>query len=221
MAQKLKTILSELATDIKSINADDKTSFRYLHSKFNSKIEYFLRLEARSREILKDKSVWKTIDCQELIDVNANTCGFIDYCKTLKRTKDKIPEAYNTNYGQLVKVLTLDGRSEFTMIKSNEYSDYTNREFKSNKAVFWLEDKYVYVPDTEIQFIKIMLLPKNSSEVEKLNCPDECNLVLESEVSYPDYLITLAKQEVLKEISNVYKRTIEDEKADNNTNIKN
>jgi hypothetical protein len=46
-------------------------------------------------------------------------------------------------------------------------------------------------------------------------------LILDSEINYPDYLITLAKQETLKEISSVYKRVVEDEKGDNNSNIKN
>lgn len=221
MAKKLREILSELATDIKSLNIDDRISFRYLHSKFNSKIEYFLRLEARSREILKDASIWKTIEYQELIDVSLNGSGFIDYCNTLKRSKNKIPEAYNTSYGQLIKVFSVDGRSEFTLLKSIDYPDYINREFVPTKGVCWLENKYLFIPNTEIEYVKIVLIPKDSSEVDNLNNCDECSLVLDGEVGYPDYLITLAKQEVLKEIANIYKRVVEDEKGDNNSNVKN
>lgn len=222
MAKTLRQVLSELVTDIKAVNLDDRVSFRYLDSKFKSKVEYFLRLEAKSREILKDFSIWKPINCIDLIDVASNACNVTDICFTLKRSKDKIPEAYNTNYGQLIKVLTIDGINEFKPIKSNEYGDYINREYIRNKYVYWMEDQYIYIPNTTIETIKSLIIPKNPIEVDKLNCEaSACASPLDAVLSYPDYLITLAKKEVLNELLGAYKRVIEDEKGDDNTNVKN
>lgn len=222
MSTKLKNILSELSTDVKAIHSDDRISFRYLHLKFLSKLQYFLRIEAKSREILKDLSLWKTIDCIKLISINSNSCGYIDSCNTLKRSETQIPEAYNTSYGQLIKVMSIDGLTEYSIIKSNDYSDYINRLFGIIKPPFWIENNYIYIPNTDVNYIKVMILPKNSKDVDILNgTATSCSSILDSDVNYPDYLITLAKQEVLKEISGVYKRTPEDEKGDLNTNIKN
>lgn len=221
MAQKLREILSSLATDVKAINLDDRISFRFLNTKFNDKISYFLRQEAKSREIFKDFSLWKSINCIDLIDVNSNACGFIDECKTLKRSEKQIPEAFNTNWGQLIKILTLSEDIEFKGIRSSELSDYLNREYSKPTSVYWLQDQYIYIPNTNLETVKGLIIPKDASAVDKFNCDlSQCASPLDGIVSYPDYLITLAKQEVLKELSGVYKRTIEDEKGDDNTNSK-
>lgn len=222
MSVKLGQILSELATDIKSINVDDRTSFRYLHSKFLGKIQYFLRLESKSREILKDPNVWKTISCVDLIDVNNNSCGYIDSCNTLKRSKVALPETLVTNSGPVIKVFTIDGRTELSVTKAQEFTDYSNREYASKRLAFWIEDKYLYIPNTTIEAVKVMLIPKDESEVDAANgsTTTGCTSALDATISYPDYLITLAKQEVLKEISSVYKQITEDERGDNNTNNK-
>lgn len=222
MSVKLGQILSELATDVRAINLDDRISFRYLHSKFMSKIEYFMRLESKNREILKDPSSWKTISCLELEDVNNNSCGYIDTCNTLKRSKIKIPEAVKTNRGPIIKVYTIDNNTEIFMIRAQEYSDYTKRQYGKPKMNYWLEDDYLYIPNTTIEAVKVVLIPKDESEVDAANGDSEssCSSVLDTNISYPDHLITLAKQEVLKEISSVYKQIVEDEKGDNNTNNK-
>lgn len=222
MDKKLRTILSELATDVKALSLDDHISFRYLHSKFSSKLDYFLRLEAKSREIFKDFTLWKSIDCIELVEVATNPCGFIDACKTVKRSSIKIPEAYNTNWGQLIKVLTIDGSVEFKPIKSSDLKDYLNREYGGIPNVYWMENQRIYIPNTTLDSVKALIIPKNSIEVDKMNCEENpCASILDGIINYPEYLITLAKQEVLKEISGVYVRMVEDEKGDDNTNRKN
>ena len=134
---------------------------------------------------------------------------------------EEIPEGFETNYGQLIKVFSLDGKREFKQIKSTDYSSYINREFKKDEIdVFWLENKHIYIPNTDIEAVKALIIPKRCSEVDKFNNKPICYLILDTEVCYPDYLISLAKQEVLKEIATVYKRVIEDERGDENTNNK-
>lgn len=221
MAQTLRTIVSELASDVKSFNLDDRISFRYLANKFKDKIAYFLRIESKTREIFKDYSVWVTINCVELEEVASNCCGFIDKCSTLKRTKIKIPKSYSTIYGPIIKIFTVDRSKEFKFIYSGQYKDYITRQYNTHKEVFWIEDNYIFVPNSSIDKIIVMLLPDNPIEVEILNgCKDDCLSPLDGIITYPDYLITLAKQEALKEISGIYKREIEDEKGDDNTNRK-
>lgn len=217
----LRQIVSSLAGDIKAISLDDRVSFRYLAGKFQDAIAYFLRLEARSREMFKDLSLWKTIRCVELDDSNPSICGYTDTCSILKKSKVEIPEAFNTNYGLLIKVLTLDGFTEFKMIKSFDYKDYINREYtKNSNFVFWLEDKYLYIPNVDIKAVKVLIIPKDPSAIDKLNCDiTACASPLDGEVSYPPYLIKLAKDEVIKVLF-PRKNMVEDEKPDDNTNIK-
>lgn len=222
MSKTLRDIVSELATDNKAVNGDDQISFRFLAQKFTSKLEYFIRLEARSREFAKTQDLWRPVNKVELVDVPVASCRFIDHCNNLKRSLNPIPEAISTNYGLLLKVLTIDGRTEFKSINSESYKDYVLREFGTADKAYYLENKYLYIPNTTIEFVKLLIIPKNICSVDKENgVISKCASALDCYVNYPDYLITLAKQECLKEISGIYKRTIEDEKADDNTNIKN
>ena len=221
MAQSVKQILSSLATDVKAVNLDDRVSFRFLHTKFNDKIGYFLRLEAKSREILKDTTLWRSLDFIELIDVD-DRLGLND-CFTLKRSKKKLPEAFNTNYGQLIKIFTLDHNIELKLIKASDYGDYTKRQYRSAKTfAAYIENGYLYIPNVTWQAVKGLIIAKNPIEVDKFNgTVSKCASPLDGEVAYPDYLIALAKREVLNELAGAYKRIVEDEKGDDNTNIKN
>lgn len=222
MNKTLRDIVSELATDVKALSGDDEISLRFLAQKFNSKLEYFIRLEARSREFAKMQNIWKPINYVPLIDVPLAANGFTDACNNLKRSENTIPTAINTNYGLLIKVLTIDGRFEFKSIQSELSADYFKREFGVADKAFYIENNYVFVPNTDIEAIKILIVPKEPCSVDKLNGTiGKCSSPLDCVITYPDYLITLAKQEALKEISGIYKRVIEDEKTDDNTNIKN
>lgn len=224
MSQTLRDIISEIATDAKALTLDDKISFRYLLSKFLGKLEYFLRLEARSREFSKTQNLWKPVgDHVKFIDVPVGSCSFIDRCNNLKRSEIKIPEALNTNYGLLIKVLTVDRRYEYKFISSETFRDYATREYGSNLVrACYLENGYIYIPNTTVEKLLVLIIPKDLCSIDKLNgVIGDCATPLDCIVTYPDYLVTLAKQEVLKELFGGYKHEVQDEKSNDNSNIKN
>lgn len=219
--QTLRSIVSDLSDSLKALNLDDRYSYRYLANLFRDQIATFLRQEARSREILKQMGSWKSIECIEFEEVPLTACGDIGACRTLRRSTIRIPEAYETNYGLIFKLLTLENGKEFTPIQAFQYKDYTTREYKTNKIPYWIENRYIYIPDTVIENVKAMLLPKEPLEVDKLNgsC-NKCVSPLDGEIEYSQYLIDLAKKEVFKQLT-VGKQIVEDEKGDDNTNRKN
>lgn len=223
MTHTLRDIVSEIATDAKALTLDDNISFRYIVSKFLGKLEYFLRIEARSREFSKTQNLWKPIkDTIYLIDVPVGDACFKDSCNTLKRSECKIPKPLGTSYGLLIKVLSIDRKYEYKAIDSQGIRDYSNREFGKKARAYYLEDDYIYVPNTTVERIRVLLIPKDICSVDKLNGTiSPCATPLDCVIDYPDYLITLSKQEVIKEIVGGYKREIQDEKGDDNTNIKN
>jgi hypothetical protein len=222
MAQKLRQIVSDLAQDVRAINVDDRISFRYLANKFKDKFTTFLRMEGRSRDIFNHAGIWQSINYIELEDTPVNVGEQVNGCYSLKRSKVKIPDHYSTNYGPLLKILTIDGLQEFKLLsQSYDYESYVTREYGPSKNAAWLQDRYLYVPNTTIDAVKALIVPKNSIDVEKLNgtC-SACASPLEGDLNYPEYLITLAKQEIYKELTGGYKQVREDEKGDDNTNRK-
>lgn len=219
--QKLRQIVSDLAQDVRALNLDDRISFRYLANKFRDKFATFLRIEARSREIFKITGVWEPLNYIELEDVQVTPVGNINDCFRLKRSVNRIPDSFATNYGLLVKILTLDGLKELTQIaQSYDYNAYTTREYPTGKLAYWLQDGRVYIANTDVEAVRGLIIPKDPIEVSKFNAICEaCASPLDAELNYPDYLISLAKQEILRDIQ-VRTQVTEDEKPDDNTNRK-
>lgn len=219
MGQTLRQIASDLTLDLKARNIDDHITFRYLVNKFNDKLAYYLRLEGRSRELMRDISIWQPLKCIDLIEVATNSCGYKD-CTILKRSVKKLPEAYVLNYGLMLKILTVDGLITLVPIKSNELSSRTKFEYGGGNLPYWVEDDYLYIPNTEIEVVKGLILPKNPIEVKVFNNPCECVYPLDGEITVTDYLIGLAKKEVYMELLQS-KQIVQDEAGNDNTNLKN
>lgn len=215
MAIKLRSLLSEIATFIKAINNDDRVSFRFLHKTFNSKIDYYLRLESKTREIFRLFHEWAPLEI-EFIDVPTNSVGYYDDCNTLKRSKDKIPNYFNSIFGPTFKLFDINGFLEFKRIDRSMLRDEMNKQFKSKIPFYIIENGYIYMPNSTIENATGYTL----SKLDNNNSNSDCNLVLESTISYPEYLIELVKKEMKQELSNGYKRMIEDEKPDENSNKK-
>lgn len=220
MNTTFRDIASDLIDMVRSNNLDDRISYRFLVNQFISKVSVFLRQDARTREVLRQGNIWKTINCVDLEPVAVGCCADLEGCLTLKRSTIKIPATYQTSYGITIKVMTIDGLVEFKQIQSFEYKAEKTREYVTNKNYFWLLDDQVYVPDSEIESVKVMLVAKYPSEVDKLNDINPCISPLDGEVNYPDYLVAIAKQEILKELLG-RTQIVEDEKGDDNTNKKN
>jgi hypothetical protein len=216
-----RQIVSDIVDDVKAINLDDRLSYRFIKSKFSSELSYFLRLEAKSREFAKLQNLWKPINCVRLQEVDPQICAFADVCATLSRSVDKIPEAFGTNYGLLLKVLTADGKQTIPLVaNSSEYKDFVTRRWGGDKIACYLEDGYLFIPNTLVDSVKILLVPVDPFKVDKANGAVGCKFALDREVPYPEYLVTLAKRQVLQELLGGTKRVVEDEKGNDNTNIK-
>lgn len=220
MSQTLRQVLSDLSSDINALNIDDRKSFRWLASKFKDKVQVFIRQDARSRELVRDSNIWKPINCVKLDEIKAIDCCDIEDAGTFRQSKVKIPEAYSTSYGNLVKVFTLNGSVEFKEIKSFEYKDFVNREYGSGKY-FWFVGRKIIIPDSTVESVKVLIIAKNPLDVDLLNndC-NKCKSILDAELNYPDYLISAAKQAVLQELSGVTARIVPDEKPNENLNEK-
>lgn len=217
MGVKLKNILSEIATSVKAITLDDRISFRFLHSEFNSRLEFYFRLESKTMEIFRLFHEWTPIDIIEFIDVPTNSVGYYDSCNSLKRSKNKIPSYFNSVFGPTFKLFDVTGFTEFRLINRAQYQSEINKQYKSKTPIYWIQDGYIYIPNSSIEEASGYILEKID---ENISQNEKCNLILEREVNYPQYLIDIVKKELKQDLGGIYKRIVEDEKPDNNTNNK-
>lgn len=217
---KLREIISDLVGDLNAVNRDDRYSYRYLANKLRDKAQYFLKQDADLRKIFKMNDLWKTIDCIEFEDVDVLTCPwYLRDCSKIKKSKEKIPDTFETNYGNTIIITTLKGNKPLKQIKPFQYQEQVSNPFAKGK-LFWFEDEHIFIPDSSIKFVKGYGIFKDTTKVDKFNGLDTCVSPLDSEFSFPDYIITIAKQEVLKELLGSNKQIIADNNADLNTTTK-
>jgi hypothetical protein len=219
MQQTYRQVISDLSNDIKALNVDDRYSYRYLASKFNDAIQVFLRQDGRSREFTTETNNWKPIDCIELESVDSIKCCGVEG-EIIKKSIEKIPETFSTNYGNLIKIFTIDLQTEFKQIKSQEYKEFSTREYGVSNY-FWIENGFVYIPKVTFKAVKGLVIPRNQLEVDILNKEKTvCTNPLDVEITYPSYLITIAKQEVIKILFGSTLQKVVDEKPNLNSNEK-
>lgn len=195
-----RQVASDIINDVRAISLDDRLSYRYIINKLKDKASYFFHQDSESRKLFKISDLWFTIKCVPLEDVPEAECpSWLTGCKTIKRSKFRIPDTYTTKYGDAFKVLAVNNSKEFTQIKSNQFADYANNPYAKN--YFWIEDGYLWFPNSSLQFVKIIGIFKNTIEVDKLNDDaTDCATPLDSLFNMPDYIVTIAKQEILKEL---------------------
>ena len=217
---KLRQIISDIINDLNAVNRDDKPSYRHIANKLRDKAQYFLKQDADLRKIFKMNDLWKPINCIEFEDVDLLTCPwYLKDCSTIKKSKEKIPDTFETNYDNTIILSKLKGNAPFKQIKPFQYTEYASNKFSKGK-LFWIEDGYIYMPDSSIKFAKAYGIFKDTTQVDKLNGVEVCISPLDSEFSFPDYIITIAKQEVLKELLGSNKQIVADNNADLNTTTK-
>src|SRR5690606_19843318 len=99
---------------LKSMNFDDRISKRLLLSNFASKITVLFKQDADGRRVFSISDIWKSIDCLPMEKVTTNVCGDVPGCKFLMKSVYKIPNSYQSSFGNIVKVMTLDTNKEYS-----------------------------------------------------------------------------------------------------------
>jgi hypothetical protein len=136
-------------------------------------------------------------------------------CTKVMKSKKKIPETYETFYKELLEVHNSTYAKEFRQITPKEYKNIRLREFQDKRIkYFWLSNGYLIIPDSFVQTITLRGAFVNPAEADK------CVSLLDQPFVCPDYLVTVVKQETLKDLYNFYKRVVTDESPNLNNNQK-
>ena len=213
MAQTIKEICSDIINDLRSYNLDDRVSYRFIKNKLIDKANYFTKQDAELRKITKLSNLWQPIDCVELEEVSLSNCGG-NGCKKVMKSTTKIPDTYQTGYGYTLKVFNIDYTKEYNIIQPSYYKDIINRPYATKNGYYWLVDGYIFIPDSEVEVITVLGMFKETLNTSKDGCPKPLDTIF----AFPDYIVTIAKQETLKELLGSFKQINPDESPNLNTN---
>lgn len=223
-----RQIISDIISDLRAVNLDDKVSKRYILNKLRGFAALFIKRDTEARKLLNVSDIWLDVPCVELCEAPLIECCNIDIpnCKFVMKSKKKVSETYETSYKELLEVHNPTYAKEFRQITPKEYKNITAREFQDKRIkYFWISNGYIVIPDSRVEVVTLRGVFVNPAEAKKMSAcleqeGDECVTLLDQPFNCPDYLVAVVKQETLKDLFNFYKRTVTDENPNLNNNVK-
>lgn len=229
---KNKDIISEIVGDLRALNIDDRISSRYVLSKLKGFLALYIKRENDLRRLYDYDNLWLTVGCIEMVPSNdIECCGVkVPKCKTWMRSKYPVPELYYTAVGPAVKEVTsIRGDVIFYKSTPKDFQKAMKRRWQDNSVkYFWIENNYLVIPDTEIEFVTAAIYPKDkfkakqwsTCDTQECDPKDLCPNPLEEDFDCPSYLEAQVKSDTITNLFNFYKRNIVDDVPNLSTNQK-
>lgn len=230
---KNSEIISRVVNGVRGTTKDDHISQRYILNVAEAKARFLMTNSMHFSELIKITSLHKTIRCIKLKPVETKKCGILEFanCKNLMRSVNKLDKLIEAKYGSLILYgITVTGE----IIRPTTLSAYSNkgqRSFASADTTksFYISDGYVYLPDSEIELIDLVVIGFSDKDINSMSsCDDdkkpedraECESVLDQEFGCPDKLLDLAVKETINEIVSTWRQIQEDENPNMDSNIR-
>lgn len=225
--QTVREVISEVRNDLRANSIDEWVPSKYIHSKLKGAASLFIKREADDRRLQKYLDIWTVIECLEMEEIPLIQCCNIDIpnCKTVMRSKKKLPDIYSTRYGYAMTISSVDYERDYLATTPREYKYNMNREFVDrSKRYFWIENGHLIIPGSMVQNVRVRAIFVDKAAAVRLNtCGDEntgCVNFLDQEFVVPEHLLKNVKDATTSAILNSYKQLQPDELPNQNANEK-
>lgn len=203
---KNSTLVSRILSTLKSNSKDGRLSRRLVLSVAESKAKFLISQKLNDKSLHREQNLYQTISCIEMVDDNIIKCPIIEFrsCRNLKRSKKKLPELIHSRYGHSLKeAVALDENTSFTNITPAQYRLNKSRSLQVKGNYFYVKDGYLYLPDSEIQMVTLIILTQDLYDLDEIcACKDgDCKSAWDYEFICPDKLLEVVIQETIKELS--------------------
>jgi hypothetical protein len=186
----VREFISTVRHTLNSLTLDNYISSEYIYNVGLSISKLLAKRESDSRRIFKSTFNFNYIDCIELEEINAAQCTGAPKCKKLMRSKKPIPETFVSNYGSIMFVFNVDKSKDYIEVNPISYKSIAAQEFKpKGKGYFWLENKYLIIPDSEVEIVSILGLFTDPISLDQ-NAASSCGKVLDMPFPALDYLLS-------------------------------
>lgn len=231
---KNSEIISRVANGLRAITKDDHISQRYILNVAEAKARFLMTNQMHFSDLIKITSLHKTISCVKMVPIESKRCGVLEFanCNNLMRSEKKLDKIAEAKYGSLILYgITVSGE----IIKPTTLRAYSNRKNRSfagadNTKVFYMSDGYVYLPDSEIELIDLVVIGFSDKDIKEMSsCDDdikdkskssECESVLDQEFGCPEKLLDLAVREAINEIASTWRQIQPDENPNMDANLR-
>lgn len=213
-----KELVSNIINNLKLLNKDDHISRRYILNTAKAEAVTLVAQKFLDKSIFREDNIFQTIQCLEMEKIDTIKCGIYEFekCDNLVKSKNKLPKLLYSRYGNsIIEVSSVDGSiiflpttlSDFKLLKKRMV---TNRS--KNIKYYYVQDGYLYLPDSELEYVNVTLVTLEGKDVDDLStCKecDSCKSVWDYEFICPDKLLSVVINETFKKVSMV-RQVVED-----------
>ena len=220
-------LISSVVNGFNSTKKDMRIPKRYILSVFKKNAEFIMSQKLRDRSIYREEDLFTWLNCIELKKEDIIKCSIVEFksCKSLMKTKKKLPKILSSIFGYaILMVTTIDGDKEYKVKTLSSYNTLKRRKsfdkFKGNYV--YIKDGYLYIPDSEVEAVNILLLTLDEDSDEMSECGDPnlgCISIWDRVIKVADKILTPIIQQTLQEISMRFNIPI-DENSNLDVNIK-
>lgn len=206
MVTTVAEAISRIRNQIKSVNTDAFVTDRYIFSLIIKHISWLIKREDDKGVLRKYNNIFHTLDHFPMVDVDkADTgCFCIESGCTIKRSKDKIPAAYEGSYGPIIRSITsIDGTTPLVLTYPSTYQAMIKQKtFKYNKTYYYyIVNDYIYAPNVDWVAIRVEGLFRHGIGIYDCNTEHDCIYRQEEPFSVPMYLFAEMEQNVMKDLT--------------------
>ena len=223
-----KELVSRIVNGLRLLNKDEHISRRYVLHVAKNKAKFLISQKLNDKSLFKEDNVYKTLNCLKLKKDDIIKCDVVEFrrCKSLMKSVKKLPEMVYSKYGNsIISVTTIDGETEFLPIILKQFSLLKNRPYAKyvKNNYYYVRDGYLYIPDSEVEFVDVIFIPMSEKEVDEASDCRECDKCKSSwdyEFICPDKLLEPVIQDTLQEVTNTFRKIAIDENPNLDSNQK-
>ena len=221
-----REIIADVRGSLNAANIDTWITSALIYSKLTDVASLFIKREADDRRLFRYAELFTTVNCLEMEELPLIQCCNINIpnCKTVMRSKLKLPKMYSTRYGYLITVTSVDYDRDYKPTVPEQFKYTTLRRFGDPRLrYFWIENGYLVIPNSLVERVNIKIMTPDVEAAQKLNaCEDttpECIGFMDQQFIAPEHLLddikTAAYQRLLPKT-----QIQEDELPNKNSNEK-
>lgn len=199
-------VTSRVLNGLVSLSKDDRIPKRFVLNVARSKAEFFISQKLNDRSIYKEDNLYSTVECFKLKKIEVIKCDILEFrtCKSIMRSKKKLPKLIYSKYGNSLKEITnVDNSFDFKATTPRQYRKDKDRIGEDDSVKFYVKDGYLYLLDTEVEIVNLYLITLETDKIEQISdcLKPSCKSLWEYDFIVPSKLIEPVISETIKEVS--------------------
>lgn len=199
-----KEFVARVKGQLNMLNKDSDINGRFILHTGQSIATSYLSMRLRDRSLYRQDNLFKPITCVEFERVDTFTCGIVEFrsCKTLMRSKKRVPKLIYSRYGASIRdVTSIDNIFQFKQSTLSQYRIDSARQGFSDYEYYYIKDGYIYIPDSDIEVGEIDVISIDQYELSQISgCDDDCSSAWEHEFIITSDLLNQVIRETVQEV---------------------